>query len=367
MPARHLYVHVPFCSRRCAYCDFSIAVRRSVPVDQYVTGLARELDTISDRPRTPLDTVYLGGGTPSRLGIDGISRVLDLVRSRFELAEDAEVTIEANPEDITTEAVAAWRTSGVNRLSIGIQTFSDEVLRWMHRVHSADEGRRAIDAARSGGIDNFSIDLIFALPEGIERRWDADLEQALLLEPPHISLYGLTIEASTPLARWESRGLVAPSNEDMYAREFLLADSLASAAGYRHYEVSNFARPGFESRHNSAYWTGASYIGIGPSAHSYDGTSRQWNVPAYAEWAARLTRGDSIVADAEVLDEGNRASEKVYLGLRTDRGLHAREGDLEIAERWRGEGWARIDDDVVRLTPEGWLRLDSLAAGLTGF
>ena len=367
MPASHLYVHVPFCSRRCAYCDFSIAVRRSVPVDDYVSGLTLELDRLADRPRTTLDTVYLGGGTPSRLGVEGISRVLDLVRSRFDVAADAEVTIEANPEDITSASVGGWQTSGVNRLSIGIQTFSDEVLRWMHRVHSADEGRRAIDTARAGGIENFSIDLIFALPEGVERRWDADLEQALALEPPHISLYGLTIEASTPLARWESRGLVAPPNEDRYAREFLLADSLASAAGYRHYEVSNFARPGFESRHNSAYWTGASYIGIGPSAHSYDGTSRQWNVPAYADWLARLNGGDSIVADAELLDEGNRASERVYLGLRTDRGLRAREADLEIAERWRGAGWARIEDDVVRLTPEGWLRLDSLAAGLTGF
>lgn len=367
MSASHLYVHVPFCTRRCTYCDFSIAVRRNVPVDEYVTGLTRELDRLAVQPRHTLDTVYLGGGTPSRLGTKGISRVLDLVRLRFDVANDAEVTIEANPEDITREAVAGWRASGVNRLSIGIQTFSDQVLRWMHRVHSAEEGRRAIDAVRSGGITNFSIDLIFALPEGIERQWDADLEQALLLEPPHISLYGLTIEASTPLARWESRGLVAPSNEDSYAREFLLADSLASAAGYRHYEVSNFARPGFESRHNSAYWTGASYIGIGPSAHSYDGTARHWNVPAYADWIRRLTHGDSIVADAEVLDEGNRASERVYLGLRTDRGLHAREADLEIAETWRGAGWARIDDDVVRLTPEGWLRLDSLAAGLTGF
>jgi oxygen-independent coproporphyrinogen-3 oxidase len=367
MPASHLYVHVPFCSRRCAYCDFSIAVRRTVPVDDYVSGLTRELDRLADRPRATVDTVYLGGGTPSRLGAEGISRVLELVRSRFDVAGDAEVTIEANPEDITRDTVTAWRASGVNRLSIGIQTFSDDVLRWMHRVHSADEGRRAIDAARSGGITNFSIDLIFALPEGVERRWDADLEQALALEPPHISLYGLTIEASTPLARWESRGLVAPSDEERYAREFLLADSLTSAAGYRHYEVSNFARPGFESRHNSAYWTGTSYIGIGPSAHSYDGKTRQWNVPAYADWLGRLTRGDSIVADAEVLDEGNRASEKVYLGLRTDRGLHARQADLEIAETWQRAGWAQIDDDVVRLTPEGWLRLDSLAAGLTGF
>ena len=336
-------------------------------MDEYVSGLSVELDRMESGGRTRLSTVYLGGGTPSRLGQAGVARVLDLIGSRFDVPSDAEVTMEANPEDITADSVAAWKAAGVNRLSIGIQTFSDEVLRWMHRVHSSDDGTRAVDAARAGGIPNFSIDLIFALPEGVERNWEMDLEQALRLEAPHISLYGLTIEPATPLARWESRGMVAPTSEDRYAREFLLADELASQAGYRHYEVSNFARPGFESRHNSAYWTGAAYLGIGPSAHSYDGNVRSWNVAAYAEWRARLDGAQTIVADSEILDPGNRAAERVYLGLRTDSGLRTGNGDLEIAERWQDAGWARIEDDVVRLTPEGWLRLDSLAAGLTGF
>ena len=255
----------------------------------------------------------------------------------------------------------------MNRLSIGVQTFDDQVLAWMHRVHSSDDSRRATDIARQGGISNFSIDLIFSLPREIARNWKDDLEQALAIDPPHISLYGLTIEPSTPLARWESRGAVTEGGEESYAEEFLLADALASARGYRHYEVSNFAKPGFESRHNSTYWTGEAYAGIGPSAHSFDGSTRSWNVAAYAEWQSRLDQNEPVIEGSEDLDGGNRAAEKVYLGLRTDSGYRAVGRDLELAGRWMGEGWARIDDDIVRLTPEGWLRLDSLAAGLTGF
>lgn len=367
MSARHLYVHVPFCSRRCAYCDFSIAVRRVVPVDDYVRGVEAELARRSGAVSASLETLYLGGGTPSRLGGDGVARLIDCIRSRHDLAPLAEVTIEANPDDITPETVRAWIGAGVNRLSIGVQTFDDGVLAWMHRVHSSDDSRRGIETARDAGILNFSIDLIFALPGEIQRSWTADLEQALAIDPPHISLYGLTIEPSTPLARWQSRGAITEGGEDSYASEFLLADSLAAARGYRHYEVSNFAKPGFESRHNSAYWTGAAYVGVGPSAHSFDGAIRSWNVAPYAQWLARLDSGKSVVEGSEELDAGNRAAERVYLGLRTDSGYRAESGDLELAGGWKSEGWAMIDGDVVRLTPEGWLRLDSLAAGLTGF
>ncbi|MGK2963852.1 MAG: radical SAM family heme chaperone HemW [Gemmatimonadaceae bacterium] len=366
MSARHLYVHVPFCTRRCSYCDFSIAVRKTVPVEEYLKALARELAALPPNSGA-LETVYLGGGTPSRLGPDGIGRLLDLVRSRFEVGAEAEVTLEANPEDFSAESLAAWRAAGVNRLSIGIQSFEDTVLAWMHRVHSAPDARRAIELARDAGITNFSIDLIFALPRAVGRDWKRDLESALSYEPPHISLYGLTIEQGTPLARWQTRGLLTAPEDEQYAGEFLLADEMAVARGYSHYEVSNFALPGMESRHNSAYWTGASYIGVGPSAHSFDGETRRWNVGAYADWVRRLNTGEPVRDGEEKLSEGNRASERVYLGLRTITGLRASERDLVAAEEWLSPGWARIDDGVVRLTPEGWLRLDSLAAGLTGF
>jgi oxygen-independent coproporphyrinogen-3 oxidase len=365
--AQHLYIHVPFCTRRCSYCDFAIAVRRTVPVDEYLTALAAELGQAGSINADSLDTVYLGGGTPSRLGIAGISKLLDMVRERFSIAENAEVTIEANPEDISVAATAGWAAAGVNRLSIGIQSFDDNVLSWMHRVHTAEHGMQAVRDARAGGIENVSVDLIFALPESLDRSWRDDLEKALDLEPDHVSLYGLTIEPATPVARWQSRGAVLPADEERYASDFLLADGMATERGFVHYEVSNFARPGKQSRHNSAYWTGAPYIGVGPSAHSYDGSKRWWNVPAYAEWVRRIGVGESTVAEEERLTPDNRAAERVYLGLRTVEGFAATGPDLEKAKGWSDSGWARVDRDVVRLTPEGWLRLDSLASVLTGF
>lgn len=364
--ARHLYIHVPFCTRRCSYCDFSIAVRKTIPVDEYLGALKRELDALPPNS-APLETAYLGGGTPSRLGGDGVARLLDLVRSRVELGAEAEVTLEANPEDFSAESIAAWRAAGVNRLSIGIQSFDDAVLAWMHRVHSSADARRAIEVAREGGITNFSVDLIFALPRDVKRDWNRDLDIALGYEPSHISLYGLTIEQGTPLARWQTRGLLTAPEDEQYAREFLLADEMAVGGGYVHYEVSNFALPGLESRHNSAYWTGESYIGVGPSAHSFDGETRRWNVGAYADWVRRLSTGQSVLEGEEKLSGDNRASERVYLGLRTTSGFRASARDIAEAEKWITPGWARIDNGVVRLTPEGWLRLDSLAAGLTGF
>jgi oxygen-independent coproporphyrinogen-3 oxidase len=363
--AAHLYVHVPFCTRKCSYCDFAIAVRRTVPVNDYLRGIEAELRSIE--PNAALETIYLGGGTPSRLGADGVSELIRLVRARFAIARDAEVTIEANPEDISAATAAAWRDAGINRVSIGVQSFDDEVLRWMHRVHSAADARRAFADTRAAGLDNVSLDLIFALPPELRRDWRADLEQALDLAPSHVSLYGLTIEPHTPLFHWRERGLASLTEGDRYADEFLLADAMATAHGYHHYEVSNFALPSRESRHNSAYWSGSAYIGIGPSAHSFDCAQRWWNEREYSEWLRRLDSGASPVNSRESLTELDMATERGYLGLRTKSGFAPGERDLEQVRRWSRAGWATIDDGVVRLTPEGWLRLDSLAAGLTGF
>ena len=367
MTPRHLYVHVPFCARRCSYCDFAIAVRRVVPVDEYVTGIESELKAKLDQgQRLTLDTVYLGGGTPSRLGPDGIDRLSATIRKYVDVAPDAEITLEANPDDVSAEAASRWAAAGVNRVSLGIQSFDDSVLAWMHRTHDAAQAEHAVTTIRDAGIRNVSVDLIFALPQELDRSWEADLKKALDLEPDHISLYGLTIEHSTPIARWQDRGTITAASEDSYAGDFLLADSMATAAGFIHYEVSNFALPGRESRHNSAYWSGAHYIGIGPSAHSFDGATRSWNVAPYAEWCARLAKGEDVRGGVEHLDIANVQAERIYLGLRTTNGLAAGNTDLEKARRWIDAGWAKIDDSIVRLTPEGWLRLDSLAAGLTG-
>ena len=330
---------------------------------EYIDSLNAELAMRGVNGR--LTTLYLGGGTPSRLGGRGISEIISLVGDRCTLDPDAEITIEVNPDDVSLEDAASWRAAGVNRISLGIQSFDDSVLRWMHRVHDSAAAFRSFDVLRGAGFDNISVDLIFALPQSLERSWQHDLEAALQLAPEHISLYGLTIEPSTPLARWTERGTVTPSDEERYAEEFLLADSMTGAAGYEHYEVSNFALPGKRSRHNSAYWSGAQYVGAGPSGHSFDGERRSWNVSAYADWTARLARGESVISGSELLTAENRFAEKVYLGLRTRDGFPLSASHGMSTAQWSEKGWATIDGDVVRLTSEGWLRLDSLAAALT--
>jgi oxygen-independent coproporphyrinogen-3 oxidase len=368
MRPRHLYVHVPFCARRCAYCDFAIAVRSRTPVDEYLRGVDAELAMrFPPGEEWIVETVYFGGGTPSRLGAAGVRRMLDVVRRHARIAAGAEVTLEANPEDVSVEAVRAWHDAGVNRLSIGVQSFHDDVLRWMHRVHDAAAAEAAVRAARRGGIENFSLDLIFALPEALRRVWPDDLARALELAPSHVSLYGLTVEPHTPLSRWRERGEVEESPEERYEEEFLLAHDRLGAAGFEHYEVSNFGLPGRHARHNGAYWTGAAYAGVGPSAHEFDGdVHRRWNVAPYAEWLRRLDARTDPEAGHEVLDAENRTAEHLYLGLRTTRGLALQPGEAERVAPWIAAGWGRIEaGGRLVLTPEGWLRLDTLARDLT--
>jgi oxygen-independent coproporphyrinogen III oxidase len=362
--ARHLYVHVPFCARRCSYCDFAIAVRKFVPVDAFIDGVAREV-ALRVPDRLTLDTLYLGGGTPSRLGGEGLARLIGAILERASLAPDAEVTVEANPEDVTDRRARAWHDAGVNRLSLGAQSFEESVLAWMHRTHAAADVSRAVSFARDAGIENVSLDLIFATPAELPRDWRRDLDAAIALEPAHVSLYGLTVEPGTPLARWRARGEAREAPEERFEQEFLDAHNRLTAAGYDHYEVSNYARPGRGSRHNAAYWARVPYLGLGPSAHSFDGRSRWWNVSAYAEWQRTVSGGGDPIADREVLTAEQAEAERAYLGLRTSRGLDVPVGAANVVGRWAEAGWATIAHDVVRLTPLGWLRLDALAAGLT--
>lgn len=365
----HVYVHVPFCARRCSYCDFSIAVRRNVPVAEYVDALESELAIrYAGDERWIADTLYFGGGTPSRLGGEGVARMLGVLRSRIALAPGAEVTLEANPEDITPDAIDAWRSAGVNRLSLGSQSFDDRILAWMHRTHDASAIPRAVDAARAGGIDNISLDLIFALPERQERSWARDVDAAIALEPQHLSLYGLTIEPHTPLGRWQARGDVEESPDERYEQEFLHAHDALTASGFEHYEVSNFGKPGRHSRHNSSYWAAVPYAGLGPSAHEFDGSVRRWNVRAYADWLAKLGERADPIEESETLTTENRVAETVYLGLRTVAGLAISEAEGDRVRPWIDAGWAVLNEaGRLVLTPLGWLRLDALAADLTLF
>lgn len=368
----HLYVHVPFCARRCSYCDFAIAIRREVPWRAFADSVAREYDVrrVGDQS-VPLSTLYFGGGTPSRLGPVGVPALLEALHQRVALQPDAEVTLEANPEDITPQAVAAWRDGGINRLSIGVQSFDDQVLAWMHRVHDAAAAEQAVRVARGEGITAFSLDLIFATPDRLQRDWGRDLDRVLALEPDHVSLYGLTVEPRTPLGRWHARGDEQEASEDRYAQEFLLAHERLTAAGFEHYEVSNFSRPGRRARHNSAYWKGSPYVGLGPSAHGYDGAARRWNVEAYAAWERMLGDLRDPLGGEEWLTADNRVAEAVYLGLRTVDGLPVTPEELAFVEPWVAAGWVQrvrtAHSPRVACTVQGWLRLDALAAALTAF
>jgi len=411
----HLYLHVPFCARRCSYCDFSIAVRKRVPAAEYVDAVLRELVWLRDspgwvnpgaategrRPRddprksfrmprgTPrgnaepltqvsaadpgLDTLYLGGGTPSLLPPHAIHELLDAIRGKLRIPHsafrtDVEVTLEANPEDVTLEHATAWRRAGVNRVSLGAQSFDDRVLRWMHRSHDAARIGDAVGMLRGAGIDNVSLDLIFALPVELGGDWARDLDHALALEPSHLSLYGLTVEQRTPLARWISRGAATAPDDERYAAEYLQAHIRLTACGYHFYEVSNAARNGWRSRHNAAYWSGRPYLGCGPAAHSFDGRVRRWNLAAWEAYRRAVAAGRSPVESEEALSDEQRELERVYLSLRTAEGLHltAPYRLLPSLPVWVDRGWVEVRGERLVCTPEGWLRLDALVGDLTG-
>ena len=391
----HVYIHVPFCVRRCSYCDFSIAVRKHVPGSEYVHAVLRELELLRSSPgwvnpgaqprgpeasatppaqppprgpeATELETLYLGGGTPSLLPALDLARLLTSLFHAFGSTpsfDAVEVTLEANPEDVTPERVQAWRAAGINRVSLGAQSFDDRVLQWMHRSHDATRIGAAVGDLRAGGIDNISLDLIFALPADLRRDWGRDLDHALALRPTHLSLYGLTVEPRTPLDRWISRGATQLPADDRYAEEYLLAHDKLSAVGYQFYEVSNAARDGFRSRHNSAYWSGEPYLGLGPAAHSFDGRTRRWNLSAWEAYRRAITEGRSPIESEEVLTAEEQELERVYLALRTSDGLALSNFPTFQLSGWVAEGWAVEEGGRVRCTPEGWLRLDGLVAKL---
>ena len=373
---RHIYVHVPFCRRRCSYCDFSIAVRRTIPARAYLDAIRREHDLLlaaGDWDDAPLETLYLGGGTPSLLPADVVGELVRLFGASA--AADAErpvsgieVTLEANPDDVTPEAVAAWRAAGINRVSLGVQSFNDAVLAWMHRTHDAARADAAVGTLRDAGFENISLDLIFALPETLRSHFRADLVRALSLKPAHLSVYGLSVEPRTPLARWLSRGSLAPTPEHRYGEEFLLAHEMLAAAGFEHYEVSNYARPGRRSRHNAAYWTLHPYAGLGPSAHSYGDGVRRWNLAAWTAYARTVGSGTRPEAERERLTSEQQRIEGLYLGLRTTAGVEhtaLRAAGRAVAEHAVRQGWLLVEGDRLRASAAGWLRLDEIVARLT--
>jgi oxygen-independent coproporphyrinogen III oxidase len=368
-----LYVHVPFCTRRCSYCDFAVTAVPAPPVAAWLAAIDGELGGVraAEGWSGPLllETIYVGGGTPSVLGgsgMEGLAAVLG--RHAAWTAGTVEWTAEANPESFDAATATAWLATGVNRISLGAQSFDSGVLRWMGRLHGADGPARAVAAARAAGFDNVSVDLIFGLPARLGRDWGGELERVLALEPEHISLYGLTAEPATPLGRWVAAGREQLADEAAYAEEYLVAAERLTAAGFRHYEVSNFALPGRESRHNGAYWEGVPYLGLGPGAHSYLPPVRRWNVRDWEAYRGRVAAGESPEEDREVVAEAGEL-ERIWLALRTDRGARLAElgpGAEAAYEPWLAAGWATLAAGRLRLTPEGWLRLDRLTVDLAG-
>ena len=361
---RHLYVHVPFCSRRCSYCDFSIAVRQRVPARAYVEAVLGELALAKRDIEDGLRTLYFGGGTPSHLPEEALEVLVGTLAPARD--QDLEITLEANPEDVTADVARAWRRLGITRISLGAQSFDDRALAWMHRVHNAAQARQAVTVLRAAGFDNLSLDLIFALPVELERDWRRDLELALALEPAHLSLYGLTVEPRTPLARWVSRGASSAPSDERYAEEYLLAHAILGREGFQFYEVSNAARGTYRSRHNGAYWSGQPYLGLGPAAHSYDGEIRRWNLSAWEAYRGALSRQERPVQAEERLTPELRELERRYLALRTVEGLPTSAATPSQLSLWERAGWISVGADRFCCTPEGWLRLDALVADLTG-
>jgi putative oxygen-independent coproporphyrinogen III oxidase len=358
----HLYLHVPFCVRRCSYCDFSIAVRKRIPTHEFVETILNELARVGSPA-----TIYFGGGTPSLLPPAAIAALLQALLPRT--TDDArrtvvEITIEANPEDVTVDSARSWKAAGVNRVSLGAQSFDDNVLQWMHRSHDAAQIRRAVQALRGAGIENISLDLIFGLPEALRRNWERDLDILCSLLPAHCSLYGLTVEPRTPLDRWISRGATKVPDDDRYAEEYLFAHRRLTADGFLFYEVSNAARDGFRSQHNSAYWSGRPYVGLGPAAHSFDGRTRRWNLRAWEAYRRAIAEGRSAVESEETLTDEQRETERVYLALRTIEGLAVATlcRPLPPIAALVSAGWLSEHAGRLKCTPEGWLRLDSIVA-----
>ncbi len=368
---RNVYVHAPFCARRCVYCDFAVEVDRSPDHRSWTTAVGRELSTLLGSGgaalASALDTLYVGGGTPSLLDPSVVGALAESVGRKRLVPSRLEWTMEANPESFDRTLAGRWATEGVNRVSLGVQSFSPSALEWMGRLHGPEDALSAVSAARSAGLSNLSVDLIFGLPDDVRRSWKHDLERALSLGVPHVSIYGLSVEPATPLARRIGEGAAARPRTERYRDEYLVAAEMLAAEGYAHYEVSNFARPGFESRHNRAYWDGSPYLGLGNGAHSYLNGRRAWNERDWQTYARSVDRHGSGREGEEDLAPKQRRLEAVWLGLRTEHGFDAASlGPVaaRTAERWARRGLASVDDGTVRLSPEGWLQLDGLAVEL---
>ena len=364
-----VYIHIPFCRTRCSYCDFATGTYEGALADRYVTAVCAEIESFrpDDRASIEANTIYFGGGTPSLLSPAQVERILNAVHARFSVTENAEVTMEMNPGTVTLETLREFRRLGINRASYGAQTFDDEELRRLGRSHSADDVRTTISLLREAGFDNTSFDLIAGLPAQSLRSWSRNLDEALALRPEHLSFYLLEVHQGTPLAAQIAHGQQPAPDDDLAAEMYRLMLDRSSKEGYKHYEISNLCLPGYESRHNSKYWTGEAVFGFGCSAHSYDGNRARWSNERDAVRYTELMEsvGDAVVETTR-LDEHDVRAESVFLGLRLMRGIDLgeyrkrfgrdlREDYASDLKRFRDAGLIELDDGLIKLTRQGVL------------
>lgn len=366
-----LYLHIPFCSAICPYCDFAVLTGGPERRARFTEHLIREIGMWSSDlgPFQGMDTVYFGGGTPSALSREQLGRIIESLPVR----EDAWTFLEANPEDVTLESVRGWRDLGVRTLSLGIQSFDAQALAFLGRRHSPEQARRSVELAREAGFHTVALDLIYGLPGQTPENWRRTLESAIALQPDHISCYQLTIHEGTPFGFRLERGKLAEAPEEIQAELFLLTHSFLRDAGWPGYEVSNFARsPEHESRHNRKYWNHTPYLGVGPSAHSFDGHRRWWNERKIKPYEARIDSGERPVADSEELSTQDLALEALMLEIRTAEGIDLRffqerygvdllERNAPLVERLSREGLLRTAANRLIPTLEGLAIADSMA------
>ena len=369
-----IYLHTPFCKRRCIYCDF-FSTTQSEKKPAYVHALCQELDMRKNYLEgEDIETIYLGGGTPSQLTQEELEKIFSALYNIYKVKEDAEITLEANPDDLTPEYVHMLRSLPINRISMGIQTFQEETLKLLHRRHTAQQAIEAFRRCREAGFQNISIDLMYGLPGETLYTWKEDLQQAIALRPEHISAYHLIYEEGTALWKLREQHQVEEADEDLSVTLFRTLIDELTHAGYEHYEISNFCLPGLHSRHNSSYWTGKKYLGCGPSAHSFNGTSRQWNVASLDKYIHAIQQG-KLDYEIEELDIYTRYNDYVITTIRTHWGMSLSQlrttyGEdlhrycLRMAKPHLEQGVLEIKEDTLKLTKEGIFISDGIMSDL---
>lgn len=369
-----IYLHIPFCKTRCIYCDF-YSTTRSEMADRYVSALCRELELRkSYLDNEPVETIYFGGGTPSQLSKENFEKIFETIEREYNLGNCEEITLEANPDDLTPEYIKMLSSLPFNRISIGIQTFNEQTLRLLKRRHTAEQAISAVKECRMAGFQNISIDLMYGLPGETPESWEADLEQAVNLNVEHISAYHLIYEEGTPLYEMLQKHKVEEVDEESSVDFFALMIDRLTKAGFQHYEISNFCKPDMYSQHNSSYWTGKKYLGCGPSAHSFNGSTRQWNVSSLDKYIAGIEKG---IPDFEIeeLNVTTRYNDFVITSLRTMWGLSLNRLEeefgtefkqycLENAQTYLDSGKLEIRDNTLFLSKEGIFISDGIMSDL---